>query len=133
MTNNLKKLREACLLSQEQVADTLGIHRTTYTYYESGKSFPPIKKAKKLAKIFGVSIEALFDEDVLNNTEQASANLFREQFHDYNSTGESSASELSFAMLSSSERYMISNFRLLPSEEQDRILNEILSISGGKK
>ena len=56
---NLKLLREQHELTQKQVADALNIERSTYTYYERGRTLPTFATIYKLAKIFNVSIDAL--------------------------------------------------------------------------
>ena len=45
----LKQLREINSLTQKQVADILGITRSSYAYYELGKSHPGIEGLKILA------------------------------------------------------------------------------------
>ena len=52
---NLRRCREACALSQQQVADALNINRTTYTKYETGDSDPALITLVKLAAIYNVS------------------------------------------------------------------------------
>ena len=44
----LRDLREKKNVSQAEVANFLGIERTTYTAYESGKSRPVHRKTKKV-------------------------------------------------------------------------------------
>ena len=39
--NNFQKFREANAESQQDIADYLGIGRTTYTKYETGQIKPP--------------------------------------------------------------------------------------------
>ncbi len=51
----LKYYRHECGLTQQQVADRLKIERSTYTYYETGKTKPDIETVVKLAKVFNVS------------------------------------------------------------------------------
>ena len=46
-------------MSQTDVAKQLIIDRSTYTNYELGKTEPPIETLKKIAGIFGVSIDRL--------------------------------------------------------------------------
>lgn len=59
----LRQFRELCDYSQQQVADCLNIDRSTYSYYESGRTEPSIDNLKKLASIFGVSILDLLEVD----------------------------------------------------------------------
>jgi transcriptional regulator with XRE-family HTH domain len=51
----LKSLREEHGYSQKQVADKLGIKRTTYVKYETG-AINPSRKLKELASLFNVSV-----------------------------------------------------------------------------
>lgn len=47
--------------SQEDMARLLNISRSTYTYYETGKSEPNYDKLHKLASIFAVDYNTLLD------------------------------------------------------------------------
>lgn len=55
----LKYYRHECGLTQQQVADRLKIERSTYTYYETGKTKPDINTLIKIAKVFNISYTAL--------------------------------------------------------------------------
>lgn len=55
----LRYLRMANRLTQREIADILKIHRTTYAYYETGRSNPDLETLNALSKIFGVSIDFL--------------------------------------------------------------------------
>ncbi len=58
----LKQYRKNCNLTQQQVADALNINRTTYTYYETGKTEPSISTLHKLVKMFGITYDDLLPE-----------------------------------------------------------------------
>ena len=58
---NLRNYREAAGLTQLQVAERLGITKSTYCNYESGKREPDVAKIKKIAKAFGISADALLE------------------------------------------------------------------------
>ena len=58
IADRLKKLRERSGMSQQQVADKLGIGRTTYLKYESGEN-KPTRKLNELASLFNVSVDYL--------------------------------------------------------------------------
>lgn len=55
----LRALRTLCGFSQDSVAKALGVSRSTYTYYETGKTSPDIQTVSQLARIFDVSVEVL--------------------------------------------------------------------------
>lgn len=57
---NLKKFRKGCNLSQQQVAESIGIDRSTYAYYESGRTIPGFDTMDMLTKIFNISYDELF-------------------------------------------------------------------------
>ncbi len=53
---NLKKVRKEHKLTQQDIANVLGIDRSTYTFYETGKTNPSINTIYKLAEIYNVTI-----------------------------------------------------------------------------
>ncbi len=59
----LRQCRNNCKLSQQQVADTLGINRSTYSYYELGRSQPDLETLVKLAQIFRVEPSSLLPNE----------------------------------------------------------------------
>ena len=56
---NLKEARLNAGLSQKEVAEQLGVAKSSYSLYESGKREPDVERIKKLAQILGVSSDAL--------------------------------------------------------------------------
>ena len=58
-SDNLLYLRNIKGLSQEQVAEAVGISRQSYSKWEQGDTFPDIDKCDKLAKFYGVTIDSL--------------------------------------------------------------------------
>lgn len=57
----LRSLRKDKKMTQDDVAEILGIERSTYTKYESGTSRPNSEMLKKLSQLFDVSINDLLD------------------------------------------------------------------------
>jgi putative transcriptional regulator len=58
--NRLKEYRKKEKLKQSFVAEIIGVSQQTFSCYELGTAQPPLDKAKKLADIFGCSIEDIF-------------------------------------------------------------------------
>ena len=52
---NLKTARKISKLTQKQVAEAVGIARSTYALYETGEREPSVECVKKLAKVLNVS------------------------------------------------------------------------------
>lgn len=57
--NRLRSTRESLKLKQEDVAARLGVGRTGYAAYESGKSVPPLESIMILLDILNVSFDWL--------------------------------------------------------------------------
>lgn len=58
----LRSLREKKGLSQSQVADIIGVTRTAYIHYETGR-YKPVRKLKELCKLFDVSSDYILGTD----------------------------------------------------------------------
>ena len=55
----LKRLRKAWKLSQERLAEAIGISYSAYRRYESGERDMPLTVAVRLADLFQVSLDEL--------------------------------------------------------------------------
>ena len=62
--NNLKKLRKENNLSQEELADKLGVSRQSVSKWESGSAYPEMDKTLQLCKMFNVNIDDLLNNDL---------------------------------------------------------------------
>ena len=56
---NLKRARQCIGLTQQQIADSLGITKSTYCGYETGKRQPDIPKLRRLALLLCTSADEL--------------------------------------------------------------------------
>ena len=61
MKNNIRQLRKAQKLSQEELALAVGTTRQTITSIEIGRYTASLPLAYKLAHFFGKTIEEVFD------------------------------------------------------------------------
>ncbi|MBP5454097.1 MAG: helix-turn-helix transcriptional regulator [Lachnospiraceae bacterium] len=57
--DNLVQMRKALQMTQEDIADKLGVTRQSVAKWESGETVPDLDKCKLLADIFGVSLDDL--------------------------------------------------------------------------
>ena len=57
--DNLVQMRKALQLTQEDIADKLGVTRQSVAKWESGETVPDLDKCKLLADTFGVSLDDL--------------------------------------------------------------------------
>ena len=61
--DNLLALRKIHDMSQEELADAIGVSRQTLSKYETGESLPDIEKCMLIADVFGVTIDDLLNYD----------------------------------------------------------------------
>lgn len=61
--SNLFKARRKKGLSQEEVAERLGVSRQTISKWETGETLPDIQQAKRLAMLYGLSLDELIELD----------------------------------------------------------------------
>lgn len=60
----LKQLRTDAGMTQRDIAQMLGVDRTTYVKYENGSSDPSTATLIRLADYFGVTVDYLIGHDV---------------------------------------------------------------------
>ena len=102
----LKKFRNACNLTQEQVSSILNINRTTYTKYETGVSEPSHDLLKKIVAIYGIDFNAILGDD----------DTFEREVYD---------GSLPMYNLRKSEQNLVSKYRLLNVEQQKKVFELI--------
>lgn len=62
--NNLFNARKRKGLSQEEVAEKLSVSRQTISKWELNETLPDIRQAKRLAILYGLSLDELIEADV---------------------------------------------------------------------
>ena len=76
--NNLFQERKKAGLSQEMVAEKLGVSRQTISKWETDETIPDIYQSKKLAKLYNLTLDELIDfdidikeiEEIIKNTDE---------------------------------------------------------------
>ena len=58
---NLRAARERKNMTQKDVADNIGVAKSTYSLYESGNREPNVQTIKKLADLLNVSATTYWD------------------------------------------------------------------------
>lgn len=65
LRDNLIMLRNIRGLSQEEIAEKIGISRQAYAKWESGRTVPDIEKCSLLADFYGVTLDGLMKTETV--------------------------------------------------------------------
>ena len=112
LAESLKKIRKQYKMTQEDIAKLLGISRSGYTYYETGKTVPSVEVLQKLSAIYNTTIDVIVGNPLRGNTDSR-------YYADILSVSEGNADPLIY--MKKDEQALIMAFRLLPEEEKDKL------------
>ena len=76
INERIKNFRNRLHLSQEYVANFLGINRATYTQMENGKRKITAEDISRLSELFGVTADALLNENKISRLATVFARSF---------------------------------------------------------
>ncbi len=110
MKDQLKKVRMESGYTQQNIADFLGIERSTYAYYESGKTAPSVETLKALQRLYEVSLDCLVNSG--DRGQRRSSVPAVVSVSDHNP----------MIRLKDEERTVIACFRLLGDKEKEKVL-----------
>ena len=116
---NLRKIRQTHKLTQGDVAESLGIERSTYTCYEIGKTEPSIPCLIKMAKMYNVSLSYL-----IFGYEEA-----RQGYHEFPLTIFSEDDPDPIYLLPKDEKLLLIAFRLLSKESKQFIIEKTREVA----
>ena len=87
LSENLKRIRKESNLSQEQLADKLGVSRQAVSKWESNQAYPEMDKVLQICKMFNLNIDELLNQNLreVNETKQSKNNVNKliDDFLDY--------------------------------------------------
>ncbi len=84
LSDNIKRIRKENNLSQEQLAEKLGVSRQSVSKWESGQSYPEMDKMLKICDMFNYNINDLLNENINEvKEEKQSKNNFNKYVDDF--------------------------------------------------
>lgn len=113
LPDTLRAIRNMRGMTQQQVAEKLGVDRSTYTYYETGKSNVDVNTLLRLASIFNASYK-----DLLEGNAKASDSLKCTE---------------AYQTLTSEEKDLIDKYRSLKVFQRKKVVAEIEKIIKNKE
>ncbi len=124
--NRLKYYRNINGLTQRQVANTLGVNRSTYTYYETGRSIPSLDILSTLCTIYRITISDLLNAETLPNyVSSPSIKLFPESKSETTTEEPNADDPIKFSSLTRDEQNLILKYRLYSKKQKEELLNSL--------
>jgi transcriptional regulator with XRE-family HTH domain len=123
LTESLKKIRKQYKMTQEDVAQFLGISRSGYTYYETGKTAPSIETLKRLAAMYDTTIDNVVgvpQKKAVSNKGVSEESIIRE-------------GKDPLMYMKKQEKTLIMAFRLLSDEEKEKFTDELMALLSEKE
>lgn len=115
---SLKTIRKRFNMTQDEVAVFLGVSRSGYTYYETGKSEPSIDTLKKLATIYDITV----DEILSMPSKKIMGRKIAED-----DIAASGADPIMF--MKKDEKSLVMAYRLASKENKEKILSEAFALA----
>lgn len=77
LADNLKRIRKENNLSQEQLAEKLGVSRQSVSKWESNQAYPEMDKMLQLCEMFNLNMDDLLNQNVteVNNKKKSKINV----------------------------------------------------------
>lgn len=119
ISKKLKELRTEHGYTQKYVADMLGIDRSTYSYYESGRISPDIHTVLKVAKLLDVDYTEIMDSENVDVCAD-----FEERFCKSVDTNTKFSPEID--NLNEEERALILSIRMLPKRSREEFIRSTI-------
>ena len=117
ISERIKAARKECKLTQQQVADILGLDRSTYSYYELGHLKPSVEVVIKLSAIFKADIGWLTGADRSDNALNSA---------DYGIELIKAVKEQNMSELTRNERKFVALLRAASAIDKEKDICEIL-------
>ncbi len=113
---SLRKIRKSHKLTQQDIANVLGVDRTTYTLYETGSSNPSIETLAKLSVVYNATIGYIVGREEKNHSE----NIAKKPMF----VSEDNVDPVAY--LPKDEQALLISYRVLSDEEKVELRKEIV-------
>jgi transcriptional regulator with XRE-family HTH domain len=113
LPEKLRSYRKEAGLTQQQVADAIGMNRSAYAYYEVGKSSPKLSVLKKISELYNTTVDKLLEEKQESDILQAANPLGNLEWDTTDKFNE----------LSDFEKSVLLKVRLMSTKEKEALMN----------
>ena len=120
INERLRELRVKFGYTQNQIAKLLNIDRSTYAYYETGKTHPDVASLLLLSRMYNISLDELLEDEAAPKS-VADRNFVKDYVR-----GNKNSSHI--YDLSTQEKDLIGAYRTCSEEEREEIMKLAFSL-----
>lgn len=119
LSTKLKAYRRMLDLTQDSIADALGIERSTYANYETGQKYPSGEVIQMLAKLYSLPVDYLSppEERPSSNMPLMLADVDPIPWETPTENDINQSDDFNFASLSADEKMLVVRYRLKKATE----------------
>ncbi len=110
---HLKRIRKSTGLTQAEVAELLNIDRSTYAYYETGKTHPDLELLCRMAGIFHLTTDEMIGYEPPHTELYDGSEPFEQTIVNR------------FSRLTQEEQLLVLQFRQMPDEKREAVLEDL--------
>ena len=125
LNEKLRSLRENCGFTQDQVSKILNLDRSTYTYYETGKTQPSVDTLVKLSNLYKVDVSYLLRRESASSTLKTNDSDPSKKAAGRKSAGKPASSAAHIYDLDKEEHQLLAYFRMLDPEKKESLLTQL--------
>lgn len=114
IAENIRALRKSHKLTQQEVADILALDRSTYTFYEIGKTNPQPESLRKLSDTYNVTIGYIYGVE-RNCPEMKIESTEKFEARDSDTLG----------AISKQERFLLMAYRSLEADKKEEFIRKL--------
>ncbi len=117
VTTRIRKLRLEKGISQENVADELGITHSSYSKIERGETDPNLTRLIEIAKILGVPVTDLFIDEVASSVKEPKEGYGESDLEKLNQTLQKLLSEIHHLRTDLSDKQIVKKNKSIPKKK----------------
>lgn len=119
--DRLRELRVKTGFTQSQIAKMLNIDRSTYSYYEIGKTTPDLSTVVSLAKIFNIPLNDLLSDEITHQS------LAQPKFPANYLFSKKNSSHI--YELSSEEKELVGFYRVCSEQQRKAVMEHLMQMN----
>lgn len=120
--NGIRYFRSKNHMTQNELADAMGVTQTSVSQWENGRNYPDIKTARRMADYFSTSLDQILSERSLDEFHQMERQVFNNDYAVPEAADTTDVTEESVYLLEQ-KRLLMRIFDMLSPAARQRVLD----------